>query len=343
MLNVKRLKELSLLADSVRSGDHLAIARTLSIVENDEERGTVLLDFLFPHTDKAHIIGITGAPGTGKSMLVNNLADHYRHPANGKLQRSVGIIAVDPTSPFTGGAILGDRVRMHKLAGDKGVFIRSMATRGALGGLAGKTHAAAQVMDAAGFEIIIIETVGAGQSEVDIVQLAHTVVVVETPGYGDDVQVIKAGILEIADIIVINKADLNGVDHTERYLRDLLDMAFANPIHKDEFSIRAAENNPERIHWVPPVHKTIALTGEGTQELVQSISDHLNYLNNNKNWQQRQRLAVKSLLIERIKEQLFNQWQRDTDNNILESIVDHVYEHKLSPHMAILDLFRKRE
>ena len=207
---------MDLIADLL-GGSRLALSRLLTQVENDTPAGRQALSQLFPYTGRAHLIGVTGAPGTGKSSLVNQLARVYRvgegfgNPASG-VPRRVAIVAVDPTSPFTGGAILGDRVRMRDLAGDPGVFIRSMATRGSLGGLARTTAGMVQVFDAAGFELILIETVGAGQSEVDIARLAHTTLVVEAPGLGDDIQAIKAGILEIADILVINKADRPGVE-----------------------------------------------------------------------------------------------------------------------------------
>src|SRR5829696_5377364 len=207
--------------ESILAGNRLALARLLTQVENDSADGRAALTELFPHTGKAHLIGVTGAPGTGKSSLVNQLALHYRKQAGKK----VAIVAVDPSSPFTGGAVLGDRVRMRDLSGDEGVFIRSMATRGSLGGIAKKTAAIVQVFDAAGYKIIIIETVGAGQSEVDIARLAHTTIVVEAPGLGDEIQAIKAGILEIADVLVINKADRPGVENTERALRSTLELA----------------------------------------------------------------------------------------------------------------------
>src|SRR5574341_1305654 len=208
------------LADSVLRGERLALARLLSQVENNTADGRAALVELFPHTGRAHLIGVTGAPGTGKSSLVNQLTLHYRRQD----KKRIAIVAVDPSSPFTGGAVLGDRVRMRDLSGDEGVFIRSMASRGSVGGLAQKTAAFVQVFDAAGYEIIIIETVGAGQGEVDIARLAHTTVVVEAPGLGDDIQAIKAGILEIADVLVINKADRPGADTTVRSLKAMLEL-----------------------------------------------------------------------------------------------------------------------
>jgi LAO/AO transport system kinase len=209
------------ITDSILEGNRLSLSRLLTQVENNSPAGRAALAELFPHTGKAHLIGVTGAPGTGKSSLVNQLTLYYRKQKNKK----VAIIAVDPSSPFTGGAVLGDRVRMRDLSGDNGVFIRSMASRGSVGGLAHTTAALVQVFDAAGYDIIIIETVGAGQSEVDIARLAHTTIVVEAPGLGDEIQAIKAGILEIADVLVVNKADRPGVENTERALRSTLELA----------------------------------------------------------------------------------------------------------------------
>ena len=209
------------LTESILEGNRLALARLLTQVENDSPEGRTALVELFPHTGKAHLIGVTGAPGTGKSSLVNQLALYYRKNENKK----IAIIAVDPSSPFTGGAVLGDRVRMRDLSGDNGIFIRSMASRGSVGGIAQATASITQIFDAAGYDIVIIETVGAGQSEVDVARLAHTTIVVEAPGLGDDIQAIKAGILEIADILVINKADRPGVENTERALRSTLELA----------------------------------------------------------------------------------------------------------------------
>src|SRR5512141_617165 len=213
------------LTDALLEGNRLALARLLTQVENELPEGRTALSELFPHTGRAHLVGVTGAPGTGKSSLVNQLALHYRKQED----KRVGIVAVDPSSPFSGGAVLGDRVRMRDLSGDPGVFIRSMASRGSLGGLARATAGVAQALDAAGYEIILVETVGAGQGEANIARLAHTTLVVEAPGLGDDIQAIKAGILEIADILVINKADRPGVESTERALKSMLDLAHPTP------------------------------------------------------------------------------------------------------------------
>ena len=208
------------LVTQLLAGNRRALARTISQVEDGGPTAHTLLAALYPHTGRGHVIGITGAPGTGKSTLVNALAKTYR--AQG---RTVGIIAVDPTSPFSGGALLGDRVRMRDLAGDPGIFIRSMATRGSLGGLARATADVISVLDAAGFDRILVETVGVGQAEVDIAGAAHTTIVVEAPGLGDEVQAIKAGVLEIADLFAVNKADREGADHTVMALQMMQGLA----------------------------------------------------------------------------------------------------------------------
>jgi LAO/AO transport system kinase len=227
------------------------------------------------------VIGVTGAPGTGKSSLVSALAKAYR--AGGK---TVGILAVDPTSPFSGGAILGDRIRMRDLAGDKGVFIRSMATRGSLGGLARTTRDAIRVLDAAGFDIILVETVGAGQSEVDIVRTAQTTLVVDAPGMGDDVQAIKAGILEIADVLVVNKADRPGADNTVRGLKTMLELG--HPAARDQLTSHHGQllpsvvstNGHEESFWIPPIVRTVATQEQGIGELVTAVESHHAYLVN---------------------------------------------------------------
>lgn len=236
-------------AQQIRTGDVRAIARAVSSIENRAHEAEELLRRLFPHTGNAYCIGITGAPGTGKSTLVDRLASHYRSE-----QKTVGIIAVDPSSPFTGGAILGDRIRMQGLATDSGIFIRSMATRGYLGGLAQSTGDAALLLDAAGKEIILVETVGVGQGEIEIVRLADCTLVVLVPGMGDDVQNLKAGLMEIADIFVLNKCDREGVDRFEQQLRAILQLA------------------PERDGWKPPVVRTTAVENKGTDELAHEIS-----------------------------------------------------------------------
>ena len=327
------------LAREALNGSRLALAQILTQVENETKLAKSVLDELFPFTGKAHIIGVTGAPGTGKSTLVNALAKSFRNLPAEEAQK-VAIIAVDPSSPFTGGAILGDRVRMKDLAGDRGVFIRSMATRGSIGGLAATTTAMTQVFDAAGYEKIIIETVGAGQAEVDIATLAHTVIVVEAPGFGDDIQAIKAGILEIADILVINKADLTGVDGTERVLKANLDHFRNQNFLTEDLLIQfpAHNSHPKTGNWIPPILRTIATGDFGIPELVRVVNDHKGYLAIQGLWGEKEtaRLLVemKHLLIA----QLFLQWKTQVPEEKLMKVVLEVLNHQKSPDTAVEEL-----
>jgi len=241
--------------DRIRAGDVRALARAISTIEDNRPESRELLKALFNFTGRARVIGLTGAPGAGKSTLVDQLAREYR-----KQERTIGILAVDPTSPYTGGAILGDRIRMQSHHADPGIYIRSMATRGNLGGLARATTDAATVLDAAGKDIVLIETVGVGQDEIDIVRLADVTVVILVPGMGDDVQTIKAGIMEIADIFVINKSDREGADRVEREIRSMQSLA----IRSDK--------------WTPPIVKTVAMDGRGIPELAAAIVNYEQFL-----------------------------------------------------------------
>ncbi len=263
------------LVDGVLAGNRLALARTISAVENSDSRALALLEALYPHTGKAQLIGVTGAPGTGKSTLVTALARCYR-----ALEKTVAVLAVDPSSPFTGGALLGDRVRMTALSGDPGVFIRSMATRGHLGGLAAATADALLVLDAAGFDRIIVETVGVGQAEVEIAGTAHTTVVVEAPGLGDEVQAIKAGVLEIGDIFVVNKADRPGAERAVSALEMMLEQKHgaARPLlHHGQWMPVEMPTRPN-TGWTIPVLKSVATTETGVVELCAALDAHWEWL-----------------------------------------------------------------
>ncbi len=340
------------LAQQVLSGDRLALTRLLTQVENDSPEGRAGLTELFPHTGRAHLIGVTGAPGTGKSSLVNQLALHYRKSQN----KRVAIVAVDPSSPFTGGAVLGDRVRMRDLSGDPDVFIRSMASRGALGGLAHATANLVQVFDAAGYELILIETVGAGQSEVDVVRLAHTTVVVEAPGLGDDIQAIKAGILEIADLLVINKADRPGVENTEKALRSALGLAHPTPkvfrFHERHAPI-ASDMNPDdnkeslsqdsspqtdSAFWILPILRTVSTEGTGIVKVAEAIERHAAYLRQSGNWAVRERARLKSELEALVKESLMDRFRATVPARMYDETVEQVLKRKLSPGEAVTKL-----
>ncbi len=243
------------LAQGVLQGNRRSIAKAITLIENNEPEAQKIVSNLYPKTGKAHVIGVTGPTGSGKSTLIEKLIRELR-----KRGKTVGVVAVDPTSPFTGGAFLGDRVRMQEHSTDEGVFIRSMATRNAPGGLAKATKDVIRVLDASGKDVVIVETVGAGQSEVEIVKVAHTIIVVLAPGLGDDIQAIKAGIMEIGDIFVVNKADRENANKAVSDIQAMLEM------------------NTEKTGWKPSVLKTTALTGEGITELLVRTEEHKHYL-----------------------------------------------------------------
>jgi len=236
-------------AEQVRAGNVRAVSRAITAIENHQQEAEALLRLLFPHTGQAYLTGVTGAPGTGKSTLVDRLAAYYR-----KKQEQVGVVAVDPTSPYSGGAILGDRIRMQGHAGDGGMFIRSMATRGFLGGLARATAEVALLLDAAGKKQVLIETVGVGQDEIDIVRLADCVIVMLVPGLGDDIQNMKAGLMEIGDIFALNKADREGADRLEQQLLAMLSLVMP------------------RDGWHPPVVRTVATENKGVEGLAETVA-----------------------------------------------------------------------
>ena len=308
------------LAEQVLEGNIRAAARLMRDIDDGRPQAIQELKQLYPHTGNAFIIGITGPPGAGKSTLVDQLTASFR--ARGK---KVGVVAIDPTSPFTGGAILGDRIRMNRHSCDEGVFIRSLATRGALGGLSRSTSDVALVMDALGMDIVIIETVGVGQDEVDIVKEAHTTCVVMVPGLGDDIQAIKAGILEIGDIFVVNKADREGADRTSRELSTMLDM-----------------RNTVTDGWNPKVMKTEAQRGTGIEELTEEILSHRAFFQSSG--------AITDFLSNRCKRH-FIAILRDTllknallymaENNDLERIATEINDRRTDPYSAVEEIISK--
>lgn len=275
----------------IRNGEVRALSRAISAVEDHTPESIALLKALFPYSGKALLLGITGSPGAGKSTLVDQIAHAYR-----KQEKTIGIVAVDPTSPFSGGAILGDRIRMGSHHADRGIFIRSMATRGSLGGLASTTADVATVLDASGRDVVMIETVGVGQDEVDIVRLADVTIVVLVPGMGDDVQTIKAGIMEIADIFVINKSDRDGAERVEREIRA---MQAITP---------KRSSGALKDDWTPPIVKTVASNGSGIDELVATIGKYHAYLEQNdralgrriENWRKRIAEMLRDALFQRV-------------------------------------------
>lgn len=325
------------LVQPVLNGDRRALARLLTAVENGRAGVEASLGALYPHTGKAWVIGITGAPGTGKSSLVNSLAKAYRAQ-----NKTVGILAVDPTSPFSGGAILGDRIRMRDLAGDKGVFIRSMATRGSLGGLSRATRDAIRLLDAAGFDIILVETVGAGQSEVDIVRTAQTTIVVEAPGLGDDVQAIKAGILEIADVLVVNKADRPGADNTIRGLKAMLELG--HPAARDQLAShhgrlleveQPAPNGHNTAFWLPPIVRTVAIEGQGIDDVMKAIEAHREYLTGAERLADVERQHIEIELHERLRSALVTRLLQHVPSEAIAPLIAGVQSREIDPQTAV--------
>lgn len=299
------------LAEKVLQGDIQAVARLIRNIDDEMPDALGELKKIYPKTGNAHIIGITGSPGVGKSTLVNKVTREFRNDS-----KTVGIIAIDPTSPFTGGAILGDRIRMQNHSLDRGVFIRSFATRGCLGGLSYSTNDVIKVMDAMGKDIIIIETVGVGQSEVEIVNSCHTSIVVLAPGLGDDVQMIKAGILEIGDIFVINKSDKEGAEKVENDLRVMINM---NPENEDG--------------WKPHIYKTVATIDKGVKELKEGICDHKRRLLSSKKMEaqikENLRLEFMKILQNKLMEEIT---ERISENGLIERIVNDIYNKSREPY-----------
>jgi GTPase len=310
----------SSLVDRIAAGDIRAVARAISKVEDVSKDASALMKKIFPLTGKGLVIGITGAPGAGKSSLVDKLALFYRQQGE-----RVGIVAVDPSSPFSGGAILGDRIRMQTLGLDSNVFIRSMATRGNLGGLARTTVDAVSILDAAGYGKIIIETVGVGQDEVEVVKAADVSVVVLVPGMGDDIQAIKAGIMEIGDIFVINKADRDGVDSTEKELEALLSLA------------------TREDSWHPPIVRTVATEGKGIQELAAAIESYSAFHLRTNSGEGRRRAIARWRILELLRERLVSQTlESDSASEKLERLAGEVASRQRDPYSAVEEIMGQK-
>jgi len=333
------------LLDQMIEGRQVALSRLITMTENHPTNMASILPKIQKHLGRAFCVGITGPPGAGKSSLVNQMAKLLR-----KNDKKVGIIAIDPTSPFTGGSLMGDRIRMRDIVNDDGVFIRSMASRGHLGGIARTTSALVRVLDAAGFNLILIETVGAGQSEVDIARLAHTTVVVEAPGMGDDIQAIKAGILEIADILVVNKADHPLADNTMRALSASLEFSRPGKIssidsfHHKELAFEPVkpdmiEENDKHEHWIPPVLKTVSTEGAGIEEVVAAVENHRKFLREQGQWHQRDAARLQEELNELLMAAFAAEWRSKVDQSRIDEVLGEMLERKISPQNAAIKLF----
>lgn len=307
------------IAKKVLSGDSRAIARLITLAENNDPSAANAMKDIHPHTGKAHVIGITGVMGSGKSTLISELTRQYR-----KQGKTVGIIAIDPTSPFSGGALLGDRVRMMELATDEGVFIRSMGTRGMLGGLTSAVYDVVEILDASGKDIVIVETVGVGQAEVDVIKIADTTLVIIVPGLGDSIQTLKAGVMEIADIYVVNKADKDGVEQTVAEVESLVDIACSEKERKT------------------PILTAIAKEGKGVKELVKEIEDHKDYLKKTKEFEAQRRLRYEAELVEIIRKRLMNFiFDEEQFKDKVESLIEQISKKEIDPHSAAEEILSK--
>ncbi len=303
----------------ILNGDPQSIARLITLTENNDPQAPKIMKNIHPHTGKAHVIGITGVMGSGKSTLICELTREYR-----KQGKKVGVIAIDPTSPFSGGALLGDRVRMTDLAMDKGVFIRSMGTRGMLGGLASAVYDVVEILDASGKDIVMVETVGVGQAEVDVIKIADTTLVVVVPGLGDSIQTLKAGIMEIADIYVVNKADRPGMQQTVAEVQNLVDISCSDKDRKT------------------PVFTTVAKENKGIKELVDEINKHILFLKKTKQFEDKRRLRYEAELVEIIRKRLMNLiFDEKKLEDTIERLLDQISRKEVDPYTAAEEILGK--
>ena len=337
------------IAKELLAGNRLALSRAITAIENEYPDANDIMKELYTHTGHAYVVGITGPPGAGKSTMTDKIARAYR-----KKGMTVGIVAVDPSSPFTGGAILGDRIRMDDLTLDKGVFIRSMGTRGSLGGLSHKTADVVKAMDAFGKDIIIVETVGVGQSEVDIVKAADTTMVILIPGMGDDIQAIKAGILESGDLFVINKSDLDGADKVVREINMMLDLdagsmriaktatqkALEDQFHHLSVAPKAEEAAPG--YWRPPVHKVVAMQNEGIEELVELVGKHRAFIEENGELTRRRTKRAKDEMLDILNARINYRIKRQiVENGRLDAYVESFRKHETDPYTVVGELMEE--
>ena len=337
------------IAKELLAGNRLALSRAITAIENEYPEANDIMKELYTHTGHAYVVGITGPPGAGKSTMTDKIARAYR-----KKGMTVGIVAVDPSSPFTGGTILGDRIRMDDLTLDKGVFIRSMGTRGSLGGLSHKTADVVKAMDAFGKDIIIVETVGVGQSEVDIVKAADTTMVILIPGMGDDIQAIKAGILEIGDLFVINKSDLDGADKVVREINMMLDLdagsmriaktatqkALEDQFHHLSVAPKAEEAAPG--YWRPPVHKVVAMQNEGIEELVELVGKHRAFIEENGELTRRRTKRAKDEMLDILNARINYRIKRQiVENGRLDAYVESFRKHETDPYTVVGELMEE--
>ena len=335
------------LVAAVLSGSRRALARAITHVEASGSEAREIMTRLYPHTGRAHVVGVTGSPGVGKSTLVGELARAFRQK-----NVTVGIVAVDPTSPFSGGAILGDRIRMRELAGDPGVFVRSMATRGHLGGLAAATSDVMRVLDAAGYPLVLIETMGVGQAEVDVARLAQTTIVVEAPGLGDDIQTLKAGIMEIADIFVVNKADLPGSDAVVNALRAALALGSGKSDYVGHHFLQmwgdapAHGSHPAQSDgtWQPPVIEASAVKRQGIMDVAAAIKQHRAHLRQSGAWARREKQRVQMDLEYWLKQLMLERLLQQVNRAELSDWVDDIVDRRAAPQdvaSRLLERFRQ--